>query len=117
MFPHEYRRALQEQAESENESQTLSSKSSKSSKSVTPVTPPPALNGVNEIPATSNKLEPVQNDLGARSESSSSLGSVGSDIGISSESEKEDFVEDNINPLTDVGSTQIKVVSERALIA
>ena len=130
MFPHEYRRALQEQAEADEKSV-----SSQLSRKMTPNTPSLVLNGVNEElpssakeqlvqnekpqPVQNGKLEPVQNDVGgintesSSSLASSSMASTGSEMGVFSDPEElEDFVEDPINPLTDVGSTQIKVVGD-----
>ena len=120
MFPQEYRRALQEQAEAD-----AKSLSSQMSHKMEPITPSPVMNGVNEEIPSKAKQQPVQNGTLApvensnKSLSSSSLqssqASTGSELGVFSDGdEKEDFVEDPINPLTDVGSTQIKVVGNFA---
>ena len=113
VFPHEYRRALQEQAEAD-----AKSLSSEMSEKMTPITPSPVLNGVNEEVPSIPKPQPVQNNLAALDKASSSSlassqASTGSEMGVFSDpEEQEDFVEDPINPLTDVGSTQIKVVGD-----
>lgn len=93
----------------------------KLSKRSSPVAPSPVLSGVNEElpkatkqePVQNGKLAPVQNNLGSlQKDSLNSLPSSGSELGIfSEECNKEDFDEDPINPLTDIGSTKIKVVS------
>ena len=86
------------------------------SEKMTPITPSPVLNGVNEEVPSIAKPQPVQNNLAALDKASSSSlassqASTGSELGVFSDPEEtEDFVEDSINPLTDVGSTQIKVV-------
>ena len=66
------------------------------------------MNGVLERPIKNKSIENIKGVL-----SSSSLASESSYI-TASEGEKEDFMEDPINPsvMSDIGSTKIKVVSD-----
>ena len=85
---------------------------------MTPATPPPVMNGVLEAPVKVNSKEDIKETT-----SSTSLVSESS-YRTFSESEKEDFMEDPINPgvMSDIGSTKIKVVcvpcdKQKAIIA